>query len=68
MVVTSDTNGFPSGTVAKNMPGNAGDTRDMGSIHSSILGWKIPWTEKPDYSSWGCKESRHNCARTYATT
>ena len=24
--------GFPGGTVVKNMPANAGDTRDMGSI------------------------------------
>ena len=73
--------GFPSGTVVKNPPVNAGDTRDVdfsggsdgkasaysagdpGSIlpnlgredllekemviHSSILAWKIPWTEKP---------------------
>ena len=27
------------------------------ATHSSILAWKIPWTENPDglYSSWGCK-------------
>ena len=26
--------------------------------HSSILGWRIPWTEEPDgYSPWGHKES-----------
>ena len=26
--------------------------------HSSILAWKIPWTEEPGglYSPWGCKE------------
>ena len=26
--------------------------------HSSILAWKIPWTEEPDrlYSPWGHKE------------
>ena len=43
--------------------GDAGDTEDLGSvsgsgrspeeeeemtIHSSILAWEIPWTEKPD--------------------
>ena len=52
---------FPGGTVVKNLPANAGDTRDMGSIPgsgrsprggngngSSILTWKIPWTEE-DY-------------------
>ena len=44
----------------KNPPANTGDIRDMGSIpglgrsleegmatHSSILSWRIPWTEKP---------------------
>ena len=46
--------------VIKDPPANAGDARDMGSIpgwvrswekkmatHSSILAWKIPWTEEP---------------------
>ena len=45
--------------VVKNLPTNAGDTRDTGSIpgpgrfpgegmatHPSILAWKIPWTEE----------------------
>ena len=45
----------------KNLPANAGDIRDSGSIpgwedpleedmaaHSSILAWRIPWTEEPD--------------------
>ena len=28
------------------------------ATHSTILAWKIPWTEKPGgYSPWGCKES-----------
>ena len=44
----------------KNPPANAGDTGDMGSIlglespleeemgtQSSILAWRIPWTEEP---------------------
>ena len=42
--------------VVKNLPANAGDVRDAGSIpgwekgmaaHSSILAWRIPWTEEP---------------------
>ena len=46
--------------VVKNPPANAGDLRDGGSIpgpgrppgegngnHSSILAWRIPWTEEP---------------------
>ena len=52
--------GFPDGTVVKNSPANAGDLRDKISIprlgrspeeemaaHSSILAWRIPWTEDP---------------------
>ena len=44
--------------VLKNLSANAGDARDMGLIpglgralkeematHSSVLAWKIPWTE-----------------------
>ena len=51
---------FPNGAVVKNMLANAGDARDVVSIlgtgrspgegngdHSSILAWKIPWTEEP---------------------
>ena len=47
--------------VVKNPPANAGDKRGMGLIpglggslekematHSSILAWRIPWTEQPD--------------------
>ena len=54
----------------KNPPANAGDIRNAGSIprsrrslrnaiHSSILAWRIPWTEEPGglYSQWGHKES-----------
>ena len=46
--------------VVKNPPANAGDARDIGLIlglgrspgagngnSSSILAWKIPWTEEP---------------------
>ena len=51
---------FPIFWEVKNLPANAGDTGDTGSIpgsetalekemvmHSSILAWKIPWTEEP---------------------
>jgi len=56
---------FSGGAVVKNMPANAGGPRDVGLIpgsgrspgtgngkYSSILAWKIPWTEEPtvDYS------------------
>ena len=48
---------FPGGSEVKNLPANARDTRDPGSVpwwedlleeematHSSILAWNIPWT------------------------
>ena len=56
--------------VVKNPPANTGDVRDAGSIlaqeaplekgmatHSSLLAWRIPWTEEREgYSPWGQKE------------
>ena len=27
------------------------------TTHSSILAWRIPWTEEPGGSPWDCKES-----------
>ena len=51
--------GFPGGSVVKNPLSNGGDTGDKGQIPgsrrledcmatpSSILTWKIPWTEEP---------------------
>ena len=52
---------WPGGNGVKNPFANAGDIRDTGSIpvemgpslemgiatHSSILAWRIPWTEEP---------------------
>ena len=49
------------GLGVKNPPATAGDVRDMGLIleegmatHSSILAWRIPWTEEP--GRLGCSE------------
>ena len=48
------TNGFPGGSVNKE---SACSEEDLGLIpglqegkatHSSILAWRIPWTEEPD--------------------
>ena len=53
--------GFPSGSVVKNLPANAGSpagdaVQSLGredplekemATHSSILAWRIPWTEEP---------------------
>ena len=60
--------------LVKNLPGNAGDVRDTVSIpgsgrslkesmatHSSILAWRIPWTEDPAGSqSMGSQRAGHD--------
>ena len=40
------------------------------ATHSSILAWRIPWTEEPGrlYSLWGCKESDMTEATQHACT
>ena len=66
--------GFPGITVVKHPPTNAGDARDVGSIpgsgrspgegnatYSSILAWKIPWSEEPGGpESMGSQRVGHN--------
>ena len=66
--------GFLGGIVVKNPPANAGDARNKDSIsrlgrflekeiavHSSILVWKIPWTEEPSrLQSMGSVRVRHD--------
>ena len=49
--------GFPGSSVVKNLPANAGAMDSVPGLgrfpgkgngyHSSILAWKIPWTEDP---------------------
>jgi len=49
--------GFPVDAVVKNLPANAGEADSISGLgrplelqmatHSSILAWKIPWTEEP---------------------
>ena len=65
---------FPGGSGVKNLPSNAGNVGDMGSIpasrrtrgeemttHSSILAWEIPWTEEPGgLQSMGSQRVGHN--------
>ena len=60
--------------MVKNPPANPGDIRDTGSIpgsgrspggghgnHSSILAWRIPWTEEPGrLQSIGSQRVVHN--------
>ena len=57
--------------MAKKPPASAGDTGDVGSIlgqedpleeemvtHSSVLAWKIPWTEEPGTPVHGVTKSQ----------
>ena len=39
-------------------PGRDNPLEEGKATYSSILAWRIPWTEEPgSYSSWGCQES-----------
>ena len=72
--------GFPGGTVVKNLPANAGDAGHLGLIlgsgtsmeegmatHSSVLAWRIPWTEEPDgLQSMGSQRVNMTEHRTWA--
>ena len=61
--------GFPGGSDGKksvcnvenpgSIPGSGWSHGEWNGHHSSILAWRIPWTEEPGrlYSPWGCKES-----------
>ena len=65
---------FQVALVVKNPAANAGDLGDVGSIpgwddpleegmatHSSILAWKIPWTEEAGrLQSMGLQRLRHD--------
>ena len=60
--------------MVKNLHVNAGDIREMGltpgwedpleegmATHSSILAWRIPWTEEPgELQLMGSRRVRHN--------
>ena len=40
------------------IPGSGRSLGEENTTNSSILAWKIPWTEEAGgYSPWGCKES-----------
>ena len=65
---------FSGGSGVKNLPANAGNTRDAGSTpgsedpleeematHSGILVWEIPWTEQPGgLQPTGLQRVRHD--------
>ena len=62
--------GFPEGSVVKNLPtmqetqelwvqspGGEDPLEEGVATHSSVLAWRIPWTEEPGvYSPWGLEE------------
>ena len=66
--------GFPGGSDGKESVRNAGDAREVGMIpgsqdplekemvtHSSILAWRIPWTEEPGrLQSMGSQRVTHD--------
>ena len=66
--------GFPDGSVAKNPPAiqemwvqslfQEDPLENEMTIHSSILAWEIPWTDKPGgrQVQGGHKKVRHNLA------
>ena len=71
--------GFPDGTVVKNLPANAGDVgsipesgRSLGkgmTTHSSILAWEMLWTEEPGgLQSTGAQKSRSWLGNKTTTT
>ena len=71
--------GLLGGTVVKNPPDNAGDASSIPGLgrpledgiatHSSILAWRIQWTEEPGgYSPFGHKRVRHDLASEHTQT
>ena len=68
--------GFPGGSVIKNLPamkesqekqvqslGQDDPLEEGMATHSSVLTWKIPWTEKPcGQQSVGLQRVGHNCS------
>ena len=74
--------GFPGGSVAKNLPANAGVAGDSGSImnqedllerematHSSIPAWETPWTEEPGgLQPMASQGTGHNLASEHTGT
>ena len=62
--------GFPGGSDGKESASNEGDLGTLGqedplekgmAIHSSILAWRIPWTEEPgELESMGLHRVGHS--------
>ena len=70
-VVANKKLGFPCGSVDKNLPAmQETQVQSLGredplqmemATHSSILAWRIPWTEEPGrLQSMGSQRVRHN--------
>ena len=70
--------GFPGGSVVKNLPavqeigvqslGREDPLEKEMTTHSSILAWRIPWTEKPgQLQSMGSQQSSLGCSEQTTT-
>ena len=54
---------FPGGSVVKNPLGREEPLEEKMATHSSILAWKIPWTEEPGgLQSMVSQRARHDLA------
>ena len=71
MIILPWLTGFPGGSAVKNAPAHAGGTglslvqedllEEEMATHSSILAWRIPWTEEPGrLQSIGSQRVGHN--------
>ena len=74
LFVTTSNSGFPGGSAVKNPPGRQEPWETQGqplgrehpweeeiATHSSILAWRIPWTEEPGrLQSIGWQRIRHD--------
>ena len=69
--------GFPSGSVVKNPPamqkiqvqslGTENPLEEEMAAHSSVLAWRIPWTEEPGrLQSMGSLRVRHDWATSFS--
>ena len=69
-LISSRYTGFPSAQLVKNLPamqkthvqslGQEGPLEKGMATHSSILAWRIPWTEElAGYSQWGRRVRHH---------
>ena len=68
-VVPTLCTGFPGGAVVKNPPAMQDSPEKGMAIHTSILAWKVPWTEEPSgLQSMGSQRVGHDWATKHTHT